>query len=191
MIGKLSDVALFKLLKLYNKIWAEGKLPSAWKHSIVIPVGKPGKDRSEATNYRPIALTSNMCKIMERMITSRLTYEIENRGLVTPHQSGFRKGRTTMDSLLCLESEIRKAQINKEVVIAVFIDVEKAYDMLWKEGLLIKLKNMGIRGRIYNWVLDFLFERKIQVRVGTSCLLFMQLKMEHLKGVCVALFYSI
>lgn len=73
MIGKLSDVALFKLLKLYNKIWAEGKLPSAWKHSIVIPVGKPGKDRSEATNYRPIALTSNMCKIMERMITSRLT----------------------------------------------------------------------------------------------------------------------
>lgn len=51
--------------------------------------------------------------------------------------------------LLCLESDIRKAQTNKEVVVAVFFDVEKAYDMLWKEGLLIKLKSLGIGGRIY------------------------------------------
>lgn len=55
-----------------------------------------------------------------------------------------------MDSVLCLESDIRKAQTNKEVVIAVFFDVEKAYDMLWKEGLLIKLKSLGIGGRTYN-----------------------------------------
>lgn len=130
MIGKLSDIALASILKLYNKIWEEGKLPKSWKHSIIVPIVKPGKDRSEATSYRPIALTSNMCKIMERLIVNRLTYEIESKGLFTPYQSGFRKGRTTMDSILCLESEIRKAQTNKEAVIGVFIDVEKAYDML-------------------------------------------------------------
>ena len=50
-------------------------------------------------------------------------------------QSGFRKGRSTTDSIICLEDEIRKAQVKKETVVAVLLDVEKAYDMLWVEGL--------------------------------------------------------
>ncbi len=57
---------------------------------------------------------------------------------MSKYQSGFRKGRVTIDPTVCLENEIRKAQINKESVIAVFLDVEKAYDMMWREGLLIK-----------------------------------------------------
>ena len=61
---------------------------------------------------------------MERMITERLTYFLESRGLMSPDQSGFRKGRGTMDPVLCLESVIRKAQANKDVVVAVFFDVE-------------------------------------------------------------------
>lgn len=50
---------------------------------------------------------------------------------------------------------IRKAQVGKEAVVAVFFDVEKAYDMLWKGGLLIKLGRMGVVGRVFNWVKDF------------------------------------
>ncbi|XP_016409773.1 RNA-directed DNA polymerase from mobile element jockey-like isoform X2 [Sinocyclocheilus rhinocerous] len=73
-----------------------------------------------------------------------------------------------MDSILCLEAEIRKAQINKEVLVGVFFDVEKAYDMLWKEGLLMKLESLRIDGKMYNWILSFLFGRTIQVRVGTA-----------------------
>lgn len=82
----------------------------------------------------PIALTSNLCKLMERMVMNRLNYVIERRNILAACQSGFRKGRNTMDSIVCLESEIRKAQINKEVLIGVFFNVEKAYDMLWKRG---------------------------------------------------------
>ena len=99
-------------------------------------------------NYRPIALTSNICKIMEMMINERLTYVIERKGYVAGYQSGFRKGRNTMDPALCLEHEIRKAQINKESVVAVFFDIEKAYDMMWKDGLLIKLSKLGVTGPI-------------------------------------------
>jgi hypothetical protein len=58
--------------------------------------------------------------------------------------------------------------VNKETVVAVCFDVEKAYDMMWKEGLLIKLGFMGVVGRTYNWIKDFLFGRSIQVRVGKS-----------------------
>lgn len=55
-----------------------------------------------------------------------------------------------MDAVLCLKNEIRKARANKDLVNAVFFDVEKAHDVLWKEGLLIKLESMGIGGRMYN-----------------------------------------
>ncbi|XP_037536736.1 uncharacterized protein LOC119413748 [Nematolebias whitei] len=71
-----------------------------------------------------------------------------------------------MDPVLCLEHEIRKAQINKESVVAVFFDVEKAYDMMWREGLLIKMKKMGITGRMFKWIKNFLSDRQIQVRIG-------------------------
>lgn len=72
-----------------------------------------------------------------------------------------------MDAVLSLEADIRKAQTNKELLLGVLCDIEKAYDMFWKEGLLIKLKCMGIGGKI-NWIMDFLLQRTIQVRVGVE-----------------------
>ena len=109
---------------------------------------------------------SQIGKIMERMINERLMHYIEKRGLVTKYQSGFRRGRSTMDPVLCLEDDIRKAQVNKETVAAVFFAVEKAYDMLWREGLLIKMHRMGIEGNLFNGVMDFLRERVIQVKIA-------------------------
>lgn len=73
-----------------------------------------------------------------------------------------------MDPVMCLEAEIKKALSNKESVIAVFLDIEKAYDMLWREGLMIKLEEMGVGGRMFNWINDFLKQRVIRVRVGDS-----------------------
>lgn len=168
MIKHLTDRSLNMILCLFNRIWNEGKLPPSWKHGIIVPIGKPGKDKSNPTGYRPIALTSNLCKLMEKLIIYRLNYVLESKGLMSPYQSGFREGRNTMDAVLSLEADIRKAQVNKEVLVGVLFDIEKAYDMLWKEGLLIKLKCMGIGGKMYNWIMDFLLERTIQVRVGVE-----------------------
>lgn len=146
-------------------MWEEGKLPKSWKEAIIVPIRKPGKEASKPTSYRPIALTSHVCKLMERMINERLMYIMEKRGMVAKCQSGFRRGRNTMDAVLCLEDNIRKAQVNKETAVAVFFDIEKAYDMLWREGLMIKLYNMGIRGNFLNWIKDFLEGRTIQVKI--------------------------
>ncbi len=168
MLKHLGKGALLKLLHLYNRVWEEGRLPNAWKEAVVIPIRKPGKDPSKPTSYRPIALTSNVCKIMERMITERLSYTLEKSRKLANYQSGFRKGRSTMDSVIRLENEIRKAQANKESVITVFFDIEKAYDMMWKEGLLIKLHLMDVSGRVFNWIKNFLFGRKIEVRIGSD-----------------------
>lgn len=65
MLKNVGEGALLKLLYIYNKVWEEGRLPNAWKEAIVIPIRKPGKYPSKPTSYRPIALTSNVCKIME------------------------------------------------------------------------------------------------------------------------------
>ncbi len=101
MLKHLGVLASLKLLGLYNKVWEAGKLPVGWKEAVIIPIRKPGKDPSNPMNYRPIALTSHLGKIMERMITERLTFYMESRGLFSPHQSGFRKGRGTMDPVMC------------------------------------------------------------------------------------------
>lgn len=62
-----------------------------------------------AGNYRPIALTSNLCKLMEKMIVSRLNYVLESKEALATNQYGFRKGRSTLDALVKLETEIKKA----------------------------------------------------------------------------------
>jgi len=103
MIQHLSGRSLKVILNLFNKIWNEGKLPSSWKHGIIIPIGKPGKDKSNPINYRPIALTSNLCKLMENMIIRRSNYILEFKGLLSPYHSGFRAGQNTMDAVLSLE----------------------------------------------------------------------------------------
>ena len=91
---------LEEILALINTIWGHGQLPKEWKHSIVVPIQKPGKTANEPGSYRPIALTAVICKIMERMVTHRLVYMLEKQGYFVPYQSGFRVGRSTMDSAL-------------------------------------------------------------------------------------------
>ena len=152
------------LLIIFNMIWYTSQCPKQWKDAILIPLLKPGKPSTNPLSYRPISLTSTLCKIMERMVNSRLLWYLETHNLLSNRQSGFRKGRSTKDHILNLESSI-----NKESTLAVFLDIEKAYDMLWRKGIIIKLYNMGIYGRITKWIDNFLTDRKIQVKVN-NCL---------------------
>lgn len=129
MIRNLSDPSKSILVKLFNKIWEEGRLPDQWKEAVIVPICKPGKDPALAESFRPIALTSHLGKIMEKMVNERLIYFLETNNKTKYYQSGFRKGRSTIDPAVRLEHEIRRAQVNRESVVVVFLDVEKAYDV--------------------------------------------------------------
>ena len=100
--------------------------PSSWKEAIIIPVPKPGKDHSNSSNYRPIALTSCLCKTMERMVYSRLLWQLENIGALDSTQCGFRKNHSTSDHLVRFETFMRNAFINGDHVVSVLFDLEKA-----------------------------------------------------------------
>ncbi len=154
------------LLDLFNETWRQQQLPEEWRHSKVIPVTKHGKDPTRPESHRPISLTSCTCKLLERMIKRRLIWFLEGNNLLNPCQSGFRPNRSTLDNLIKLEDSIQFALHNGEYVVAVTIDQEKAFDLLWRNGLLVKLYNIGIRGNMFGWIRSFLSERTSQVMIG-------------------------
>ena len=156
------------LLNIFNYIWTTGKFPEDWTLATIIAIPKPGKDPAEPNNYRPIALTSCLCKTLERMINKRLTWFLESNNHISRFQSGFRSDRSTTDNLVRLETFIRDAFIKKEHVVAVFFDLEKAYDTTWKYGILKDIHKLGLRGRFPTFIENFLADRTMQVRVGSS-----------------------
>lgn len=147
-------------------MWTLRFLPAEWKHAVVVPIHKAGKNPSLPLSYRPISLTSTLCKITEKMVNNRLRWFLETNQLVNVNQCGFRKNRCTTDQLIKLENEIKKSQINKDTLLAVFIDFEKAFDMMWRDGLLYKMKGLGINGNMYAFVKKNLQDRSLQVRIG-------------------------
>ena len=126
MLKHLPPESLKTLLDIFNDIWETGKFPESWELATIIPIPKPGKDHAEPTNYRPIALTSCICKTLERMINTRLVWYLEFNNLISPVQSGFRSERSTNDNLVRLETFIRDAFLKKEHVVAVFFRLGKS-----------------------------------------------------------------
>ena len=167
IIKHMPSMALHALLNLFNKIWTSGSFPECWRQATVIPIPKPGKDSTNPTNYRPIALTSCLCKTMERMVNNRLVYYLEYNTILTPYQSGFRKHRSTIDQILRLETVVREAFVRREHTVAIFFDLEKAYDTTWKYGIMRDLHQAGLRGRLPVFIANFLSGRTFSVRLGT------------------------
>jgi len=155
------------MLQLFNKIWFTGKIPPAWLHSIV-PIPKPNKPAHLPSSYRPMSLISNVGKLFEKMIVCRLNWFLEYHNVLHISQSGFRQRRKTTDRLLRLHDAIHKSMANKHNVVSVFIDIEKAYDMVNKEVLLSKLLSYGISGRMFHFIRSFLSNRTFQARIGST-----------------------
>ena len=136
LLTHLPESVLSVLLKVYNSIWESKTFPPSWREAVVAPIAKAGKDPKNPTNYRPIALTSCLCKTMERMVNARLMWCLESEGHLCDVRCGFRKNRSTVDHLVRFESFVREAFIKKEHVVAIFGNLEKAYDTTWKHGIL-------------------------------------------------------
>ena len=132
MLRHLPENTLRILLTIINEYWNNESFPEFWREALIISILKPNEDPFLPINYRPIALTSCLCKIVERMVNERLMWYLEKEGILNKQQCGYRKNRSTVDHLVKLETHIRDAFRHKEHVVAVFFDLQKAYDTTWK-----------------------------------------------------------
>jgi hypothetical protein len=127
MLINLEDDLLEELLDILNLSWRQGTVPHDWLNALIIPIHKGGsKCKKQLESYRPVALMSVIAKLMERMVCARLRYLLESRGLLHDAQSGFRKGRSTMDPLLDLVSDIQKSFELKGVTLLSAVDLSRA-----------------------------------------------------------------
>ena len=155
------------LWDIINETWKSDTFTESRKEALIISVPKPGKDHFNPLNYRPIALTSCICKTVERMVNERLVWYLEKNGLLAKQQCGYRANRSTVDHLVRLETFIRDAFIQNQHLVAVFFDLQKAYDTTWKHGILKDLHDMGLRGNLPIFIGNFLSDRTFQVHLGT------------------------
>lgn len=168
MLQNLSPPAKTWLLRFYNKIWESSHIPDCWRLAELIPIHKNGKDKRLAKSYRPVSLTSCLCKVLERLVNKRLMWVLEKNKVLPKTQSGYRKARSTTDHLVQLEAELQYTFIQKQIAIGVFFDAEAAYDRVWKYGVLQKLHNLGFRGYLPKFVEQFLSGRMFRVRIGST-----------------------
>lgn len=157
-----------EIAKIFNASLRLGYLPGTWKSALVVMIPKPKKDHKKPGNHRPISLLNTMSKLLERVIQVRIEKWISSNHLLSLFQSGFRKHRQTKDHILrLLDTGIASFNINQRLG-ALFVDIEKAFDKVWHNGLLYKLNKLGIPSYLGKWIQNYLTGRAFKVRCSSS-----------------------
>ena len=160
---KLCGNSICKPLSIiFKDCLSEVKFPHEWKKANVVPVHKKGNKQS-LENYRPISLLPICSKIFERLSYNEMFTFFTENNLISPNQSGFRPGDSCVNQLLAITHEIYKSFDKGFEVRGVFLDIldiSKAFDKVWHEGLLLKLNQNGISGNLLKLLRDFLSHRK-------------------------------
>ncbi len=159
---KLGDAALVIPLKIiFKNCLRRGVFPEIWKFANVVPVHKKN-EKNVKGNYRPISLLPIFGKVLEKLMYDTLYSHLVTNELLNPNQSGFRPGDSTVNQLISITHTIFKAfDCNPPLdVRSVYLDISKAFDRVWHDGLIYKLKRCGVSGELLSLIKSFLKDRK-------------------------------
>ena len=166
MLKHLPRSGMDFLLHIFNLSWSSHSFPSIWKTSSIIPIHKMGQPLDSPASFRPISLTSCVSKLFERIILSRLLFFLESNSILSPHQAGFRPGRSTLDQILYLSQSIsdgfNKPRPGSRTILST-IDFSKAFDSVWHPSLFHKLISAGLPPCFARWTQSFLSDRRASV----------------------------
>jgi len=151
-----SDNALKQITNLYNMSWRAGKLPTSWKSAIIVPIPK-----KEEGSFRPISLLSCLSKVMERAILNRINNKI---GEPPPNIYAYTKGRGTLEALTHTIGILSNSKSKNFTAVAVFLDLEKAFELANPISILNALVTKGLKGKLLTWTTDYLTDRKAKTR---------------------------
>lgn len=167
MLKECAEEMAPKLQQIFRKSLDESVVPRQWKEAHIVPIHKGGS-KAVMANFRPVALTSSICKVLEKIICATMIGFLTNNHLISPQQHGFVRGRSCQTNMmLCLERWTQMLDDGKSVDVTYF-DYSKAFDKVSHRLLIVKLKSYGIEGKLLAWIEAWLVDRRQRVVVGDA-----------------------
>lgn len=150
ILKNLSEVFAKPLTEIFQTSIESGKLPCDWKDACVTPLFKKGS-KTEPGNYRPVSLTSIVCKLLEKIIRKHIIDHLDYNSFISNYQYGFRSGRSCVLQLLDVLEDWSSYVDNGVPFDTVYLDFAKAFDTVPHKRLLEKVSSYGIQGNIQLW----------------------------------------
>ena len=163
VLQELPETGMRAITQLFNSILRTGHFPGQWKVSQVIPILKPGKPPEEAQSYRPISLLPVLSKVFEKLLLTRIQPTLQDKQIIPDHQFGFRRKHATTEQVHRIVNIIQEAQERDQYCTAAFLDISQAFDKVWHQGLLYKMKAI-FPTNIYNILKSYLHNRYFLIR---------------------------
>lgn len=133
---------------LFSVIWREEIVPPQWREGLIVNLFKKG-DKEDPGNYRGISLLSVVGKVFCKILNNRLVQHLDEGRVLHEGQAGFRRNRCCTDNVYTLNEIVQGRLREGKETYAFFLDVQKAYDTVWRSGLWLKLWDLGVKGRIW------------------------------------------
>ncbi|CAL4083944.1 unnamed protein product, partial [Meganyctiphanes norvegica] len=162
MLKETASSVCFPLSMIFEESLQTGETPDDWRKANVTPIFKKG-DRNDPANYRPVSLTSQVCKVLETVVRDNILNHLKENDLLSDKQHGFREGRSCLSNLLTTLEDWTSILDDGDCVDVAYLDFRKAFDLVSHKHLLLKLQKYGINGQVGNWIKAFLENRKQRV----------------------------
>ncbi|KAK0160438.1 hypothetical protein PV328_007848 [Microctonus aethiopoides] len=163
MLKELPIIMKEELLEIINEVWKTDTYPTEWRKYQVIFIDKPGKEK-----VRPIALSSCVGKIMERMVNERLVWWAEKFNKLAKDQNGFRRGRSCMENLTIITTNIKTGLLQNKYTLATFLDITSAYDNVNYETLMDKLETLECPINIRRYINKWMYYRETEFIINNK-----------------------
>ena len=151
------------MLMLFNLSLSTGEFPQSYRFSDIVSLPKAGKDHTLPKNYRPISLTNTISRIFESIIHKRLYAYCEIHKVLPPTQFAYRHNRSSVDPLILLTQDIKAGLRRFFVTNMIQLDITKAFDTVWLDGLSFKLHKIGVKNHLLAWLSSYVSNRKYRV----------------------------
>lgn len=151
---------------IINKSLSDGIYPKCWRDTLIVPVPKINRAKSPI-DYRPINMLTIYQKILEKIVAKQLSEFLEENKIICEEQSGFRQGHSCETAINWVINEWKKETDEGYIIVAVFIDLKRAFETIDRDVLLRKLEKIGILGIELNWFKQYLKGRKQRTKVGS------------------------
>lgn len=166
LLKHLPRKAIIYMNHIFNACLQQAYFPCGWKHAKVIALPKPNKNLTDAQNFRPISLLNSLSKILEKILLKRLNKHLCDNDCIPDHQFGFRQFHSTTHQLARVNKIIKENLKNKKSTGMLVLDVEKAFDSVWHNGLIHKLMNINTPHYLVKNIQSFLSNRTFKVHIN-------------------------